>query len=160
MIARLIPILALLAVLPVWSQVEPGATGGGAGPGNDSEMMTPAPASGDSYPTTIGSEAQSNVISIGLNAGGAYENNVVPAESATPVNDSVFSFYPSFDLSRNAVRHQETLHYSPSFVFYQPTNVLDTIDHGAMGSFRYRLSPAATFEVSDSFVRTSDVFDQ
>jgi hypothetical protein len=161
MIARLIPILAFLAALPVWSQVEPGATGGGGGVGDDSEiMMTPAPASGDSYPMTIGSEAQSNVISIGLNAGGAYENNVVPAESATPVNDTIFSFYPSIEMSRTTVRQQETFHYSPSFIFYQPTNVLDTIDHGATGSFHYRLSPAAAFEASDSFVRTSDVFDQ
>jgi hypothetical protein len=53
-----------------------------------------------------------------------------------------------------------TAYYSPSFVFYEPTTVLNTINHGASMTFQDRFSPHITFNVEDFFYRTSDVFDQ
>ena len=159
MIARIIPVLAFLVALPLFAQVEPGATGGG-GLNNDSEMMTPAPASGDAYPSTFGSQSAANLISGGLSVGGAYMNNVVPGESAIPVNDATFSIFPSISMSRSTGRKQEMLSYTPSFLFYEPTSSLDTIDHGVTGTFHYLFSPKTAFELNDAFIRTSDVFDQ
>jgi hypothetical protein len=160
MSARVIIALLLLAAKLSWSQVEPSGTGGAATTDNDSEMMTPPPVSGDAYPTTVGSEQRSNYLSASIALSGAYDNNVFPGSTAASVNDGTFSILPTFMLSQSTPRQQTTLSYSPSFLIYEPTTDLDTIDQGASLTYRYRFSQQLTLSLGDTFYRTSNVFDQ
>ena len=160
MFARVILILLLLAAKLSWPQVEPGATGGAATPDNDAQMMTPPPVSGEAYPNITGSEIQANYLSTSLAVNGGYVENVLPSPTATLGNDATFSIIPTLAISRSTPRQQETVTYSPSFIFYQPTSVLDTVNQGATVTFQDRLSPAVTLSAQDSFFRSSDVFDQ
>jgi hypothetical protein len=160
MFARVTLVFLLLAAKLSWPQVEPGGTGGAAITDNDTQMMTPPPVSGEAYPTTVGSEERSNYLSAGVAVSGAYVNNVLPGSTTTPVNDGTFSILPMFMLAQSTPRQQTTLSYSPSFVIYEPTTTLDTIDQGAALTYRYRLSQQVSLSLGDSFYRTSDVFDQ
>ena len=76
------------------------------------------------------------------------------------MNGSTFSILPNFTLSKSTPRQQTTLSYSPSFVIYEPTSALDTVDQGAALNYRYRLSQQVSLSLGDNFYRTSDVFDQ
>ena len=161
MFQRIAFLLVLFAATAAWSQVEPGATGGGVDiPDNDELMMTPPPVSGAAYPVMTRSELQANYLSASLTVNGGYVDNVLPSQTATPVNDSTFSIYPTIAISRTSSRQQESFTYSPSFIFYQPTNVLDTVDQGATLAFQDRLTQRVILSVQDSFFRSSNVFDQ
>jgi hypothetical protein len=160
MFARVTVVLLLLAAKLSWPQVEPGGTGGAATTDNDTQMMTPPPVSGEAYPATAGSEERSNYLSAGLAVSGAYVNNVFSGSTGSPVNDGTFSILPTFMLSQSTPRQQTTLSYSPSFVIYEPTTALDTIDQGASITYRYRLSQQVSLSLGDTFYRTSNVFDQ
>jgi len=165
MFARLAIAALLLANLPLWSQVEPGASGSDSDADTSAEMAVPPPVAGVVYPQVVSPENLPNYMSAEINAGAAYVNNVFPFQSSTttpvkPVNDEIYTFYPTLGIIRATVRRQITASYSPSFVFYQNTTALDTIDHGASMTFQDRFSPHITFNVEDFFYRTSDVFDQ
>jgi hypothetical protein len=123
-------------------------------------MTIPPPASGAAYPNTTTSEIQENYLSGSVAASGGYVSNVLPSQTATPVNDYTYAVFPTIAISRTAPRQQVTLSYTPSFIFYQPTNVLDTVDQGAALTFQDRLSRSVTFSLQDSFYRSSNVFDQ
>ncbi|MEI9968033.1 MAG: hypothetical protein WDM87_05195 [Terracidiphilus sp.] len=69
------------------------------------------------------------------------------------MNDATYSFYPTAGIIRSTVRRQITAYYSPSFVFYEPTTVLNTINHGASMTFQDRFSPHITFNLEDFFYR-------
>ncbi len=161
MSARVIIALLLFAAKLSWPQVEPSGTGGAATTDNDTQMMTPPPVSGDAYPTTVGSEERSNYLSASIALSGGYDNNVFPGSTASSVkNDGTFSILPTFMLSQSTPRQQTTLSYGPSFVVYEPTTDLDTIDQGASLTYRYRFSQQLTLSLGDTFYRTSNVFDQ
>ncbi|HEY5214978.1 MAG TPA: hypothetical protein VIJ38_18365 [Acidobacteriaceae bacterium] len=164
MFARLAIVALLLANLPLWSQVEPGASGSDSTTDSNAEMTVPPPVAGVPYPKIAAPENLPNYMSAEINASAGYINNVFPFQSATtpikPVNDEIYTFYPTLRVIRATVRRQVTASYSPSFVFYQNTTALDTIDHGASLTFQDRFSPHITFNVEDFFYRTSDVFDQ
>lgn len=163
MLTRIAVVLVLLAGRTAWSQVEPGATGGTQAISTDNDaqlMMTPPPVSGQAYPTMALSETQANYLSGSVAINGGYVDNLLPGQTASPVNDSTFSILPTVEISRSTPRQQERFTYSPSFIFYQPTNVLDTVDQGAGLTFQDRLTRRATFSVEDTFYRSSNVFDQ
>jgi hypothetical protein len=123
-------------------------------------MSVPPPVAGVLYPDEVSPENLPNYMSAGLTAGASYISNVLPLQTATPVNDELYSFYPTVGIIRATVRRQVTATYSPSFLFYEPTTSLDSIDHGATMTFQDRFSPHITFNLEDFFYRTSDVFDQ
>ena len=155
----------LLMTVPAWSQVEPEAEGGPT-PVADTQMMTPPPVSGIPYANAAASDEAPNVLSARVSVNAAYITNIVstqtvpPAPPAPSVNDDTFSVYPTFSYARSTLRRQGIVMYSPSFVFYQHTTALDTINHGASLTFQDRLSPHVTFDAEDFFYRTSNVFDQ
>jgi hypothetical protein len=160
MFARLAIVALLLANLPLWSQVEPGASGSDSTADSDAEMTVPPPVAGVLYPKEVTPENLPNYMSADLTATAGYINNVLPSETAVPVNDEIYTFYPTVGIIRATVRRQVTATYSPSFLFYQHTTALDSINHGASMTFQDRFSPHITFNVEDFFYRTSDVFDQ
>jgi hypothetical protein len=159
MLPRLTSLLILLAPLTAWAQVAPGATGGTT-TGGDSQMMTPPPVSGSAYPTTVGSDARANYLSAGVTVTGAYLDNVFPGGLATPLSDANFTILPSINIDHSTSRIRENLAYSPSFVLYEPTSSLDTVDQGASFDFQDRLTEGMSLNLQESFFRTSDVFDQ
>jgi hypothetical protein len=160
MFARLAIVALLLANLPLWSQVEPGASGSDSTADSSAEMTVPPPVAGVNYPQVETPDNLPNYMSAAITAGGGYINNVLPSQTATPVNDATYSFYPTVGIIRSTVRRQVTATYSPSFVFYDPTTVLNSINNGATLTFQDRFSPHITFNIEDYFFRTSDVFDQ
>lgn len=160
MFARLAIAALLLANLPLWSQVEPGASGSDSNADSGAEMSVPPPVSGVFYANEATPESVPNYMFAGITASVGYFNNVLPSQTVTPVNDEIYSFNPTVGIIRATVRRQISASYSPSFVFYQPTTVLDSINHGATLTFQDRFSPHITFNVEDFFYRTSDVFDQ
>jgi hypothetical protein len=160
MLARLAIVALLLANSPVWSQVEPGASGSDSNADPNAEMTVPPPVAGVFYANEATPENLPNYMFAGITASAGYFNNVLPTQTATPVNDEIYSFYPTVGIIRATVRRQISASYSPSFTFYEPTTVLDSINHGATMTFQDRFSPHITFNVEDYFYRTSDVFDQ
>jgi hypothetical protein len=160
MFARLAIAALLLANLPLWSQVEPGASGSDSDADTGAEMTVPPPVAGVLYPKVVTPDNLPNYMSADISGSVGYINNVLPTQTATPVNDEIYSFYPTVGIIRSTVRRQVTASYSPSFLFYDPTTAYDTINHGATMTFQDRFSPHITFNVEDFFYRTSDVFDQ
>ena len=159
--ARITLVLLLLAALPSWSQVEPGATGDTT-IDNGTQMMIPPPVAGVAFPDVVSSENLPNYVLLGITASGGYIENVLPAQNAPLVNAETYSFYPTIAVARSTPYRQVTASYSPSFLFYEPgsVSVLNTINHGVSMTFQDRFSPHITFNMEDFFYRTSDVYDQ
>jgi hypothetical protein len=157
MLTRLCLSFALLVAIPVWSQVEPAATGP---PTTESEMQTPPPVSGQAYPTETGSETRSNYLRAALNMQTAYDDNVEPEATSKPVSDVSYLIGSTFALDQSTPRTHRTFSYSPGFTLYEPTSALNALNQNATVSYQYRLSPHARISVQDSFVQASNVFDQ
>jgi hypothetical protein len=157
MLTRVCLSVALLVAMPVWSQVEPSATGP---PSSEEDMRTPPPVSGEAYPTETGAETRSNYLRAGLNMQTAYDDNVRPGNTNKPVSDVIYSIGSTFSLDQITPHAHRTLTYSPGFTFYEPTSALNAVNQNANVSYQYGLSPHARINVQDSFVQSSDVFDQ
>jgi len=158
MLTRICLSLAFVVAMPVWSQVEPSATG--PSPSSEENMQTPPPVSGEAYPTATGSEARSNYLRAGLAVNTAYDDNVLGGNSTTPVGDITYSIMPTIALDQTISRLHQTLTYSPGFTLYQRTSGLNAMNQNATVGFQYRLSPHARISLHDSFVQTSNVFEQ
>ena len=158
MLTRISFCLLLLLAVPVWSQVEPSATG----PSTASEepMRTPPPVSGESYPTATGSEARSNYLRAGAYFETAYDDNVLGVDSTAPVADITYSIRPTITFDQVNSRFHQTFTYSPSLSFYQRTSSRNEVDEAASATFQYRLSPHVTLNARDAFVKSTNVFNQ
>jgi hypothetical protein len=151
MLTRVCLSLALLAGTPVWSQ---------ATPNEEAQMLTPPPVDGEAYPTTVGSEARSNYLSVGLVINTAYDNNVPGIDSATPVGDVTYSISPTIALDQTTSRQHRMLTYSPGFTFYQHTSALNETDQNAALNFQYLVSQHTTLTLTDTFQKSSNIFNQ
>lgn len=156
--AHLFLFLITFATLPALSQVEPSATGGGATTEDDTQMLIPPPVSGMPYANLAGADTRSNYLNMSLGANAGYSDNVLPGYNIAPVSDEIYWLYPDVTLRKSTGRQEVSLEYSPSFTFYQHTSVLDTANQGANMTFQDRLSPHASLNVEDYFLRTNDVF--
>jgi hypothetical protein len=123
-------------------------------------MQTPPPASGEAYPTATGSETRSNYLRAGLSINTAYDDNVIPGTAVKAVGDFTYLIAPTFTLDQTTPRANRTLTYSPGFTLYQHTSALNGMNQNALGRFQYRLSPHTTMSLRDSFVQSSNVFNQ
>jgi hypothetical protein len=150
----------VLWTVPVWSQLESIPFEIPSRPSDEDRMLTPPPVSGEDYPTTVGSQARSNYLAAGLTFVGAYDDNVIVGNGTTPIDDGIYSILPTIALNRITPRQQLTLQFSPGFTFYQNTSELNAAYQTAALSFQYRLSQHATISLSDSFQKSSNVFDQ
>jgi hypothetical protein len=123
-------------------------------------MMTPPPVSGQTYPITLGSQERSNYLRAGVSFTSAYSDNVLGGVSGHPVSDISYSVAPVIGLDETTTRMHALLTYAPGFTFYQRTSDRNEADHNAAIEFEYRLSPHVTFSASDSFQKSSNVFNQ
>lgn len=151
MLPRVCLCLALLAASPVWSQ---------ATPDDEARMTIPPPVSSQAYPTLVGSEERSNYLAAGLILNAAYDDNLIPGGTTTPVGDTSYSFWPTIVLNLKTPRQQRTFTYSPGFTLYQHTSALNAADQSASLNFQYRLTQHMTISLNDSFQKISNVFNQ
>jgi hypothetical protein len=149
-------LLTSLAAMPVWSQVVPSATGGGA----SSQMLVPPPVSAIGFPIEVGAEKRSNYFSGSVAFNGGYVNNLYPGYGATSINDALYLIQPTVSADLTSDRSHETLTYAPAFVFYNPNSTLDTVNHSGSAALQYRLGPHVTFLAGDTFAKTSDTWSQ
>lgn len=158
MLTRICLSFALLFAMPVWSQVEPDATG--PPPASEDQMQTPPPVSGEAYPTATGSEARSNFLRAGFTLNTAYNDNVLAGATAKPISDLTYTISPTIALDQTTSRQHRIFTYSPGFTTYQHTSALNNIDQNAVLHFQYRLSPHATISLDELFSQSSNVFNQ
>lgn len=158
MLIRICLSLGLLVAMPVWSQVEPTATG--PSPSSEEAMQTPPSVSGEIYPTMTASEMRSNELRAGLSLVTAYDDNVLETGSTAPVADITYSIMPTIAFDRMTSRLHQTFAYSPSFTLYQRTSARNEADQNASANLLYRLSPHAAVTLRDSFQKSTNVFNQ
>jgi hypothetical protein len=143
---------------PALAQVAPGAEGGPA-PEEGTKMLTPPPVSGMLYPSVATADEQTNYLAPSLSANAAYLDNVLPGLNASPVNDASYSIVPGISFDRTTTRQQMTAEYDPTFIFYEPDSVLNSVDQTASAMYQNHPSPYFVISLQDFFSRTSDVFD-
>jgi hypothetical protein len=108
----------------------------------------------------VSSEERSNYLGLGVTTMVAFDDNVLGGFATTPVRETEFSIWPHLTFDRSTPRFHPLFSYSPSFMFYQPTSGMDAIDQEFAGSVLYDLSPHSSITAQDTFVKTSDVFNQ
>jgi len=155
---KLMLVLLLIGVAPLWAQVEPSASGGTTSSDDNSRMTVPQAVSGEAYPTTGISEERSNFLSGGVTFVTAYDDNVFAGGSMKPVSDMTYSILPTIMLDQTTPRQHSALIYSAGFLFYQPTSALNSVEQSAGVNYGYRFSPRASISLHDSFQQSSNVF--
>jgi hypothetical protein len=159
--------LVLLNV-PLWSQTDntsasPAQTAAEnteAVAESDTRMVTPPPVSGQAYPIVLTSQERSNYLRGGLSFTAAYTDNALGSFEGTALSDKSYSVAPFIALDETTTREHVRLSYAPGYTFYQRFSGLDAADQNATIAYQYRLSPHVTFSASDTFQKTSNVFNQ
>jgi hypothetical protein len=160
MLTRVYLGLFLLVSASLWSQVDTNGTEAAPNPTDEARMLTPPPVNGQAYPTAVGSEARSNYLRAGLTFNTAYSDNVLGGVTANPVSDISYSIWPTIALDQTTPRLHSILTYSPGFTFYQRTSARNETDQNVGLDFQYRLSPHVTASLRDTFLKSSNVFNQ
>jgi hypothetical protein len=160
MLTRVFLSLALLAAIPLWSQVDTNGAAGSANPADDARMAVPPAVSGQAYPTSTTSESRSNYLDYGVTFSTAYNDNVLGGSSANPVSDVNYSLWPTIALDETTPRLHSLVTYSPGFTFYQRTSSRNEADQNAAIDVQYRLSAHVTASLRDSFHKSSGFFNQ
>src|SRR6266700_4451545 len=162
-------LVLLVAVVPLWSQVDNSSTvpvpayGSNSGTESvDDRMVTPPPVSGQSYPQAPTSQERSNYMRLGAAFTTAYSDNVLgmTGSNSRPEGDVSYSLWPMLALDETTTRLRWTLTYAPGFTFYQHTSSRNEAEQNASIDFQYRLSPHVTFSAQDGFKKSSSVFNQ
>jgi hypothetical protein len=132
-----------------WSQAVPAKEGG---------MLTPPPVSVDAYPKEVGSEVRSNYLRVGANFSTAYIDNLYAGSKNAVVSETTYSIWPTIAFDETSYRQHGSVVYSAGFTFYHPTSSLNSIDHNAVLSYRFRLTPHLTMNANDTFQRGAASF--
>ena len=151
--------LAIAAVTPLWSQVEPSASGGGSSL-DDIQMKTPPPLSGQAYPATVGGESRSNFLSGGISLSGGYNDNIMPSGLAQKVGDANYFVVPTISVDRQTPRQGMLLSYSSGFTLYQKTTELNGVTQTGTADYSFHLSHYAVVYVNDTFNQNNNLYNQ
>jgi hypothetical protein len=150
----------LFLAAPVWSQV----TDTGTEPVNTSNaedrMLIPPVVSGELYPVAPESQERSNFLRGGVVFTTAYSDNVLGSTTGSPVSDVSYSVWPTLAVDQTTSRLHWDLNYAPGFTFYQHTSSRNETDQNAALDFQYRLSPHVTVAARDTFLKSSNFFNQ
>ena len=153
----------LLAAVPSWSQANDPAQGEPAANGVDhpeDRMQTPPPVTGAAFPATFAAQERSNLLEYGVAFSTAYSDNVLGGMAPHPVSDISYWVAPTIAIDTTTPRLHWIGTYAPGFTFYQRTSARNESDHNASFDFQYRLSPHVTLGARDSFMKSSNVFNQ
>ena len=143
----------------MWSQVEPSATGGVYDPDSQTRMMMPPPVSGQSFPTTVGSQERSNYLSGGMAFTAAYTDNLLNIQSPTPVSDETYAIFPNMSIQRKTARQIQSLRYGVGYTIYQHTSDLNDFTQNADADYAFRMTKYSTISFHDSFNQNSNSFN-
>lgn len=139
------------------AQVVPAGTGGG---GQVEPMQMPALETAAPYAIDTGSQARSNVLQGSVGFTPAYNWNLFPGLTSVPIDVMSYSIVSSITLDKKDSRLHQTYNYSPSFTFYQQVTALNMMDQSASAKLDFRWTPHLTVSGLDTFVKTSNVFNQ
>jgi hypothetical protein len=159
MLIRACAILAILAAVPCWSQVEASAEGGFE-PDEDTRMLTPPAVSGATLPLDLEPGQRSNYLSGGVTFNAAYIGNVQPGETAASINDKSYSIWPVLTLDQRNPRALRSVTYSSGFTFYQRTSTLDSVNQNMDARVEYGISPRLNVSLRDTFRQNSNIYNQ
>jgi hypothetical protein len=126
----------------------------------DDRMLTPAPVSGQPFPTEPVSEERSNYLRYGLSFTSAYTDNALGAVNGHRISDVSYSLAPTVAVGETTSHAHLLVSYAPGFTFYQRTSALNEADQNALIGLEWRLSPHVTVTARDSFQKSSSVFNQ
>jgi len=154
---RLLSVAVVLAIGTAWCQVDSGVIPI-ADRDSESRMITPALAGGSGELFSL-EKPRTNYLRGGVTFASAYDDNVLSV-AEKPVNDVSYSVSPSISLDMTRARLGLDLTYSPGFTMYQRTTAHNQADHNVSVDVAYRLSPHVTFSGRDSFLKTSNFFNQ
>lgn len=149
-------LIVMLATAAARPQVAPSASGGY--PTSQTQMMSPPPVSGASYPTEVGSAVRTNYLRGGFTSTTAYVNNLYAGSGNTSTAETTVSVLPTIAYDATTARRRTSVTYSPGFTFYQPSSTLNEVDNTATLVYSLRLTEHATFSASDSFQDSSSPF--
>lgn len=149
-------VFALLTAVPVWGQADNEA--GTAAQADDTQMQTPPPVSGAAFPTAVGNEVRSNYLRMGVSVSGGYIDNLYAGETGSPLSETIYSVAPIVSYDRSSSIEHANFTYSPGFIFYQPTSVLNEASQSAAAEYSLRFTPHTTMILSDAFQDTSTAF--
>jgi len=152
-------LLVITAVLPLWSQVEPSASGGSYDLGSE-HMMTPAPVNRRAYPTSTGSQERSNFVAGGLVFTAAGTDNLMLLGDQEKTPDATYSFLPTIELDRTTPRDEESISYDTGFTLYQIYSQLNSITQSATGNYKFHFTPYAVLSASDTFYQNYNTYNQ
>jgi hypothetical protein len=155
--------LFLPVATPLWSQIDntPGAVPAAVDADSSStQMLTPPPVSGQSFPTTPTSAERSNYLRGGLAFTTAYTDNAIGSITGHPVSDVSYSIAPFITVDESTPRLQLISTYAPGFTFYQRESYLNEADQNAAFNVRYRPSQHVAVSVQDIFQKSSNVLNQ
>ena len=157
---RILIAVLLMSAVSALCQVEPSATGGAPAADADQPMNMPPPVSGSAYPSQVGSDTRSNVLSFGIGTTVAYFDNVLIGIASQPVSDEMYSISPVVTYNMQTPRQSRIFSYSSGYTFYQHMSALNYVDQAATGTFQERFTRHVTLNLSDSFVQSSGLLNQ
>jgi len=162
MLAKICFAVSLIAVVPVWSQVNTAAIelAGDPAVNNDSRMLTPPPVNGGTYPVAGSAQTRANYLRTGISFSSAYTDYLSRDVTGHPIGDASYSIWPTLELDKSTSRWYSVLSYSPVFTFYQRVSSHNEADENLAANLQYRLSPHVTVSLRDSFQKTSNIFNQ
>jgi hypothetical protein len=150
----------LVSSAPLLCQVEPSATGGSGTSDDDSYMTLPPAVSGAFYPSSVGSQERSNLLSGGVLTTGAYDTNVLAGDSVKPVAAESVTILPNIQIAAKTARLSASLSYNPGFIFFTPTTDLNEVTQNAVADFSYRWTKRVTVGAQEVFRQNSTVFSE
>lgn len=149
---------ALLCAMPLWSQVEPSATGGQGSTDDDSLMALSPSESGSFYPSSTGSQYRENTLSGGIIFTTAYDDNVLSGAGLKTIGAESYTILPNISINEKTSRFGASVRYSPGFMFYHPTTDLNHVTQNATADIQYRWTPHTVVGVQEVFAQNSTAF--
>ena len=146
----------MLATTAARPQVAPSATGGA--PTTQTQMMTPPPVSGASYPTEVGAEVRTNYLRGGFTSTTSYVNNLYASSGSASIAETTVSVLPTIEYDATSARRHTMVSYSPGFTFYQPSSELNEVDNTAAIDYGLRLTEHTKLSATDNFQDSSSPF--
>lgn len=160
MLTRLCVSLLLLVAIPAICQVEPTATAPADVPDDEYKMPIPPMVSAQAFPTTTGTDELSNSLDAGLTFESAYDDNLLPSYGTQPISSMGYSFKPSLSFDKLTPHLHQTWKYNPGFTIYQNLSARNEEDQDLLFDIQYRPSKYVTISGQDSFLKSSNVFNQ
>lgn len=157
------PILLALcfsAAISAWCQAAPAARGLAIDTDAEYKMPMPPFVTITPFPILEDTGDMSNVLSGGVGVTPQYNWNLIPDTSGAPIDDMSYSISPQISLDQTSPRLHDRWTYRQGLTIYQQTETRNNADEDALVDFQYRATRHTTLSLTDSFQKSSNVFDQ